>query len=999
MSFKIHPGIGIARVGNSPEFFIGPETLEIPPPPAGGYRDSAGKIRRQAARFRVFEYDGSGTLIGEVTGQPGYTFEWTVRLRRRANPGSTTGPVLTNVRSVAGASQVALLPEIAYPIPSGASYSFGELRTDPEGRLLVLSTVDFDTMGMNGRFDGLCDGTVEVTVTGPATAGVAATTAWVFIAAPDFAPGRQPAQSFYDRLYQAYVDNGFFPTQISATPRPSFRRDVFPMLRARNQGRPLASAIESDFPLLGGIAARQGVVDSASGSYTSVTAVQEQMLGRWVGDATFPNGDFDDDWPPMGPLPLTPAELDRGAIRHCFVSGSWEMSGAVLAAGMFGAGSPHVEPFRLASTTPLLLPTLNWIMDLPACGWAPQTEMPTVGSLDGWNNRGFMILDGDDLSYVEDKDDPYVLLLTPALDFGAVQTGPGGSTAFKSLPISFEIQTGASDVALAITGSLPAGLTATSVPDVPSDSLETRHIWVSYDTSTVVSPLTGTVTVTVGTQSYEIPVSGFTTSFENTKIALAVDCSYSMTEPAGSSLTKMQVLKRALRVLIDVAREGDGLAFVPFSDDVLPTIQPVLRVGPPMGDPNRETLRDFVRDHLPIRNNTSIGDGLDGASTELAAATPGVTYANAALVIVTDGKETAGQYIAQVAARITSTTFALGIGTASNVNFGTLQTLTGNRGGYILLTGNPTSGDRRYALEKNLLQILRGATNEEIILDPPGTVVPGTSHGLEIPITEAETRFEATVVSDEASLLLLGLETPDGELIDPSALPSLPGISLTAGSRVRSLAVVLPLATPGGRSVHVGKWRLRLASQVRELPKAHSHQTHVPGRDALGQTVTYSALVSAHSAIRFRARLTQERGAFLIEATVSVFGAPPRGRTRVVAEIRGPDQIRADVVLKEAQPGRFVAEYRPIALGDYQVRVRALGQSRAAYPFVRELSLVGASLGPEDTPWNTPGVEQPNAPGDERAEPCKPKCSPASVLCKTTASVLEHWARCLKQKC
>jgi hypothetical protein len=27
MSFKIHPGIDIARVGNSPEFFIGPETL------------------------------------------------------------------------------------------------------------------------------------------------------------------------------------------------------------------------------------------------------------------------------------------------------------------------------------------------------------------------------------------------------------------------------------------------------------------------------------------------------------------------------------------------------------------------------------------------------------------------------------------------------------------------------------------------------------------------------------------------------------------------------------------------------------------------------------------------------------------------------------------------------------------------------------------------------------------------------------------------------------
>ena len=46
----IHPGIGIARVGNSPDaYFIGPET-NVAPVPDDGYKDAAGAIKRQAAR-------------------------------------------------------------------------------------------------------------------------------------------------------------------------------------------------------------------------------------------------------------------------------------------------------------------------------------------------------------------------------------------------------------------------------------------------------------------------------------------------------------------------------------------------------------------------------------------------------------------------------------------------------------------------------------------------------------------------------------------------------------------------------------------------------------------------------------------------------------------------------------------------------------------------------------------------------------------------------------
>lgn len=75
-TYKIHPAIGIARVGNSPDsFYIAPERTGAPPidcgpdglpivkdgveQPVTKYKDSQNRIRRQAARFRVYAYDDS----------------------------------------------------------------------------------------------------------------------------------------------------------------------------------------------------------------------------------------------------------------------------------------------------------------------------------------------------------------------------------------------------------------------------------------------------------------------------------------------------------------------------------------------------------------------------------------------------------------------------------------------------------------------------------------------------------------------------------------------------------------------------------------------------------------------------------------------------------------------------------------------------------------------------------------------------------------------------
>jgi len=77
-SIKIHPAIGIARVGNSrTEFFVGPELPNDRSPPHGGYKDRSLRVKRQAARFRVFGYDMNGNLVMELPASDA-TIRWTV---------------------------------------------------------------------------------------------------------------------------------------------------------------------------------------------------------------------------------------------------------------------------------------------------------------------------------------------------------------------------------------------------------------------------------------------------------------------------------------------------------------------------------------------------------------------------------------------------------------------------------------------------------------------------------------------------------------------------------------------------------------------------------------------------------------------------------------------------------------------------------------------------------------------------------------------------------
>ncbi|WP_147444157.1 MULTISPECIES: LodA/GoxA family CTQ-dependent oxidase [Corallococcus] len=92
MSYKIHPAVGVARVGDSEDYYLGPETAKgLPQERTGGdvtrFRDPHGGIRRQAARFQIHTFDPDHPTAPGKRIQPGVDgvldIEWTVHVANK----------------------------------------------------------------------------------------------------------------------------------------------------------------------------------------------------------------------------------------------------------------------------------------------------------------------------------------------------------------------------------------------------------------------------------------------------------------------------------------------------------------------------------------------------------------------------------------------------------------------------------------------------------------------------------------------------------------------------------------------------------------------------------------------------------------------------------------------------------------------------------------------------------------------------------------------------
>ncbi len=275
--YHIHPSIGIARLGNSPHGYylepdaVGARPIEANPDgspmtDAGGYvrvnrfKDDQGRIKRQAAWFRLFRGDEHGSDVEVTLDDPEIkSITWTAHVANKKaawynftelegnllfgedNSYQARKVPLRNAdvtddrqkliidpgpRRLTGPDQTA--PFSADTIP--ADYRFGsfpdkpkygdqittlgEMRTDPQGRLLVLggfghSGGDEDITsfaGANTWHDDIADGQVTAVIT-LANGDTVTAKAWVIVGSPKYAPELVNISTLADVMLDVAVRN------------------------------------------------------------------------------------------------------------------------------------------------------------------------------------------------------------------------------------------------------------------------------------------------------------------------------------------------------------------------------------------------------------------------------------------------------------------------------------------------------------------------------------------------------------------------------------------------------------------------------------------------------------------------------------------------------------------------------------------------------------------------------------------------------------------------
>jgi len=400
---RIYPSIGIARLGNSPEFFIGPEIPGDRTPPVGGYKDAHCRVKRQAARFRLFGFDAAGILVQEITSSDA-TIDWTVHLANRkaswrefaglsdnapfrnaGEPNRASLEIDPGPRTLTGPNQAAGLNSGRF---RGTVVPLGDMRTDATGKLVVLG--GFGKSGSvpagrpivhyannNNWYDDVSDGPVTAVVTlNATTTPIQALPAWVICAPPNFAPPVDSVTTLFDTLFQVAVDKGWrnVPT------KPSFTNDVWPILqRTFNLQRTsqLAASGHSDFdgtaaatmsasrrtgifnrlrnpnnPTAAGQADMPRLYDDENGGHHTITRAQYQILQKWTG---VEGTDWTNDWPgspPPLPTTVTPDGMTQAALEACVgaaffpgIEASWFLRDTSKQGAL-----DYLEPYRLDPT-------------------------------------------------------------------------------------------------------------------------------------------------------------------------------------------------------------------------------------------------------------------------------------------------------------------------------------------------------------------------------------------------------------------------------------------------------------------------------------------------------------------------------------------------------------------------------------------------------------------------------------------------------------------------
>jgi len=552
---------------------------------------------------------------------------------------------------------------------------------------------------------------------------------------------------------------------------------------------------------------------------------------------------------------------------------------------------------------------------------------------------------------------------TPKITFNDV---PEGETQMRAAV--FDIHTCNSNATLVVSTPPSAPFSTLLIPPStlpnPANPLQQVRVWFAFTGTTAGSVNTGSVTVHCNetNQDFVFTLNADTIARPTVAVMLALDQSGSMNDPAGTSgLRRIDVLHSAANHFAEVIQQNNGVGLVRFDTVAYPVNDPTFpglaetQIGSnAMNDPGRMAAENAIAAHQtnPL-GNTSIGAGVQLARNTL---TPVAGYQDKAIIVFTDGLENTAPMIADVMSSIDKQTFAIGLGNAQQVSTAALTALTNGTGGFLLLTDTLTPNtDDFFLVTKYFLQILAGVTNNNIVLDPTGTIAPGVV--IQVPFTLSDADIDCTaILLTDIPAVRFSVQTPGGNIIDPGVAAGI-GVEYNVGSNLIDYRFSLPVALGGG--AHAGTWKALLAVDEKLFKRYCKEADNLSVAVARGAChgVRYSVTIQAWSNVRMKARLYQnslEPGATMtLRAILTEYGQPVNHRATVRAELTLPDGTSTTLSLLEIGPGVFEVATTAAIPGVYRFRVMASGYTLRHTPFACEQTLTGAAFPGGDNPLPT----------------------------------------------
>ena len=551
-------------------------------------------------------------------------------------------------------------------------------------------------------------------------------------------------------------------------------------------------------------------------------------------------------------------------------------------------------------------------------------------------------------------------------DLPELNNETGGSLAFIDVPeglttykaVKFKV-TGCRPVHLRITGAPTGqfGLTTMGTEfvanPVESAAIFYGYVWVQV-TSVAGSIAPSAVDIHAyildqegyfaATEGGEYPLGDFHVTLtatsvprENNSVALVLDRSGSMSDPAGGSSTKSTLLKNAVGVFNSLMLANDEIAVVSF-DDLVATPAPMQAVSagavpPVLGGTD-----------LDPRGLTWIGGGIQQGLAELGLA----THTNRSVLVLTDGVENVHPYVGELpAGTITSRTYAIGFGLPADISTAVLQQITSNTHGDLIITGEITTNEQGFNLTKYFVQMLAGVTNMNVLLDPQGSLFMGSEHVIPFDVTDADIYVDIIALCPLPQLLDFTLVTPSREILSGASGPN---VEYIVRPHVAFYRVTLPALATDPAGSHAGTWRAILALRgSREIDKLLRNREFAAQLkdNAIDESLPYSLIAHAYSNLRFEARLQQDSlkpGAVVtLEASIKTYDVPLADNATVWAEVTRPDLTTVNLSMDRVADGLYYTSFIGSLPGVYPCRVRAEGYFRSKDRFAREKTLTAAT--------------------------------------------------------